>query len=53
VAFEAKSHQGTADRRGLAEFRKRFRPVRTVVVGGDGVALEEFLSVPANDWFKT
>ena len=53
VAFEVKSHQGQADRRGLAEFRKRFRPVRTVVVGGDGVALDEFLSVPADDWFKT
>ena len=53
VAFEVKSHQGQADRRGLAAFRERFRPVRTVVVGGDGVVLEEFLSVPADDWFKT
>ncbi len=53
VAFEVKSHKGQADRRGLTEFRKRFRPVQAVVVGGDGMALEEFLSVPADDWFKT
>ena len=51
VAFEVKSHQGRADRRGLEEFRKRFGRVQTVVVGGDGVPLEEFLSVPADDWF--
>ena len=53
VAFEVKSHKGQADRRGLTEFRERFRPVQAVVVGGDGMALEEFLSVRADDWFKT
>ena len=36
AAFEVKSHKGQADRRGLAEFRKRFRPVQSVVVGDDG-----------------
>lgn len=53
AAFEVKSHKGQADRRGLAEFRERFRPVQAEVVGGDGMPLEEFLSVPADDWFKT
>ena len=51
VAFEVKSHQSRADRRGLEEFRNRFGRVQTVVVGGDGVPVEEFLSVPADDWF--
>ena len=53
VAFEVKSGQREADLRGLNLFREQYHPVRTVVVGGDGVPLEEFLSVPADDWFKT
>ena len=53
VAFEVKSHQRPADRRGLQQFGERFHPVRMVVVGADGVSIEEFLSVPADDWFKT
>ena len=53
VAFEVKSHRRHVDRQGLEQFRERFRPVQTVVVGGDGVSVEEFLSVPADEWFKT
>ena len=53
VAFEVKSGQRQADLRGLERFRERFHPLRTVVVGGDGVPLEEFLATPADDWFKT
>ena len=53
VAFEVKSNQRPANRRSLERFEERFHPVRTVVVGGNGVPIEEFLSVPADDWFKT
>ena len=53
VAFEVKSGEGPADRRGLQRFREQFHPVNAEVVGGDGVPLEEFLSTPADDWFKT
>ena len=52
VAFEVKSHERQADRRGLEEFRKQFPRARTEFVGGDGVPLAEFFSTPANDWFK-
>lgn len=37
----------------LERFREQFHPVKAEVVGGDGVPLEEFLSIPADDWFKT
>lgn len=53
VAFEVKSGGGSADKRGLEHFRDQYHTVRTVVVGGDGVSLEQFLSTPADDWFKT
>ena len=52
VAFEVKSHQRPSDHRGLEKFREQFHPARTRVVGGDGVSVEEFLSVPADDWVK-
>ncbi len=52
VAFEVKSHERQADRRGLEEFRKQFPRARTELVGGDGVPLAEFFSTPANDWLK-
>ncbi len=52
VAFEVKSGQGRAGRSGIAQFQERFNPLKTLVVGGDGVPVEEFLSVPADGWFK-
>ena len=36
---------------GMKEFEKRFNPVRSEMVGETGMPLEEFLSVPASDWF--
>ena len=37
---------------GMDEFRRRFNPTRTEVVGMGGVALHEFLSEPASYWLE-
>ena len=50
VAIEVKSGPRRADRRGRDAFSARFRPGRTLLVGEDGVPLNEFLSVPADHW---
>ena len=52
VAFEVKSGLRKVNTSGLKEFEKRFNPLRSVVVGGDGVPVEEFLSIPARKWFE-
>ena len=35
---------------GLDRFQGEFDPARTLLVGGQGIPLEEFLSYPATDW---
>ena len=52
VAFEVKSGQRPADSPGLERFRRQYQPVKTVLVGRGGVPLEEFLSIPGDDWFE-
>jgi hypothetical protein len=34
----------------MAAFVDAFRPARTLLVGGQGIAVDEFLSVPAVNW---
>ena len=53
VAFEIKSGTRRAARKGLAEFAHRFAPERTEVIGGDGIPLSDFFSVPADGWFDS
>lgn len=50
VAFEVKSGTRRMNISGLKEFEKRFKPKNCVVVGEDGIPVEEFLSIPAKDW---
>lgn len=53
VAIEVKSgSRQTTGVSGMAEFERRFKPVRRLLVGGGGVPLNEFLSVSANEWFE-
>ena len=52
VAFEVKSNTRKATIRGLGEFEKRFNPIRSELIGGHGISIEEFLHTPAKDWFK-
>lgn len=51
VAVEVKSGPKFRPSNGLDEFRKRFDPIRTLLVGEGGIPLTEFLSVPADHWF--
>ncbi len=52
VAIEVKSGPQRRDTSGTAEFEKQFRPARSIVVGADGIPLNEFLSEPAAHWFE-
>ena len=51
VAIEVKSglHRGALP--GMDEFKKRFRPHDSLLVGEGGVPLNEFLTAPAGHWF--
>ena len=51
VAVEVKSGFGRSRLRGLEAFKKRFSPIRSLLVGEGGVPLADFLSVPAGHWF--
>lgn len=50
TALEVKSGRARAHLPGMAAFAARYRPKRSVVVGGDGIPLEEFLMTPAEYW---
>lgn len=51
VSIEVKSTALGKDSGGLAVFQERFAPERTLLVGGQGIPLEEFLIQPAAYWF--
>ena len=50
VAIEVKSGRRRDDLPGLTAFEDAFRPTRRLLVGGDGVALEDFLREPVRHW---
>jgi predicted AAA+ superfamily ATPase len=50
VAVEVKSGRAPNTLPGLAAFQEECKPTRSVIVGGDGIALGEFLSRPVEDW---
>jgi hypothetical protein len=52
VALEVKSGRAPLAHPGLAAFSEAFKPKRTLLVGGDGIPVEEFLSRPATDWLR-
>ena len=52
VAIEVKSGRRQGSLRGLTEFAKRHPSARTMVVGGQGVPVGEFLSHPAMYWIE-
>ena len=52
IAVEVKSGLNTKPMRGMAEFVQRFSPSRSLLVGEEGVSLDEFLTVPASHWFE-
>lgn len=52
VAIEVKSGRASLAHSGLAAFAATFKPKRTLLVGGDGIPVEEFLARPVADWLR-
>lgn len=50
VAIEVTDGRNTHSSAGTDEFRRRFRPEHTLLVGTDGIPISEFLSATAADW---
>ena len=50
TAIEVKSGRRRESLAGLETFRSTFRPKRQLLVGADGIALEEFLTKPVAHW---
>lgn len=50
VAIEVKSGRSREMPVGLAAFTEAFGSRRTLLVGGDGIGIEEFLARPATEW---
>jgi hypothetical protein len=53
VAIEVKSGRAPETLPGMAAFSQAFRPTRKLLVGGDGIDLETFLSTPVRKWLET
>lgn len=52
VAIEVKSNATGKIGSGAASFAAAFKPHRTLLVGGDGIAIEEFLARPVAYWLQ-
>jgi predicted AAA+ superfamily ATPase len=52
VAIEVKSGRRRESLPGMAVFAKHFCPKKSLLVGAQGIALEEFLGHPAEHWFR-
>ncbi|MEK6694972.1 MAG: DUF4143 domain-containing protein, partial [Nitrospirota bacterium] len=52
TAIEVKSGRAREALPGMEAFATAFKPTRRLLVGGDGIALEEFLSWPVEYWVK-
>lgn len=50
VGIEVKSGQSGEGTAGMQRFAERFSPKRVLLVGAQGIPLEEFLTLPASDW---
>ena len=52
IAIEVKSGAARAALPGMAAFDKAFKPARKLLVGGDGIPLDEFLTQPVEHWVR-
>ena len=52
VAIEVKSGLGKQSLPGMEAFCRVFDVTRRLLVGGQGIDLEEFLSLPTDSWFE-
>ena len=53
TAIEVKSGRSREAQAGLAAFADAFKPKRKLLIGGDGIALDEFLAEPVQHWIRT
>jgi hypothetical protein len=53
TAIEVKSGRALETLPGMEAFAAAFKPKRTLLVGGDGIAVEEFLSRPVEHWVRS
>lgn len=53
TAIEVKSGRSADSLPGMGAFEKKFPSVRKLLVGGDGIALKEFLSQPVERWIRS
>ena len=53
VAIEVKSGRARDALPGLSAFADAFKPTRKLLVGGDGISVEDFLSKPVERWLGT
>jgi hypothetical protein len=53
TAIEVKSGRPGECLPGMGAFAQAFKPKRTLLVGGDGIPLEEFLLKPVEHWVRT
>lgn len=51
IAIEVASGMRKDSLPGMAEFERGFGPARKLLVGGQGITVEEFLMTPAEAWF--
>jgi len=52
VAIEVKSGRASTALRGLDAFSDAFAPTRVLLVGGDGIPVDEFLTHPVEAWLQ-
>jgi hypothetical protein len=52
TAIEVKGGRTRDARTGLAAFGEAFRCRRQLLIGGDGIAVEDFLSRPVEHWLR-
>ena len=52
VGIEVKSGRRRDALPGMAAFARQFKPKRVLLVGGQGIALDEFLTQPAAHWLQ-
>ena len=52
VAIEVKSGARRASLPGMEAFAKAYKPKRQLLIGGQGIPLEEFLAKPAAHWLQ-
>jgi len=53
VAIEVKSGRAPLAHSGIAAFAAAFKPKRSLLVGGDGIALDAFLARPVAHWVQS